>query len=58
MNTKHKPLPPLREDQLDDDAKKAIQAAQRVAKKLREQKRLHGHKLVICRDGEVITIDP
>ncbi|MCF6312071.1 MAG: hypothetical protein L3J39_06440 [Verrucomicrobiales bacterium] len=58
MKTTFDPLPPLREDQLDEDAKKAVRAAQRAGKKLRERKRLLGHKLVISKNGKVLTVDP
>jgi hypothetical protein len=58
METHHKSLPVLREDQLDDEARKAICAAQRVAKKIREQKRLLGLKLVTTQNGKVVTVDP
>ena len=58
MGPHHKSLPTLREDQLDEEARKAICAAQRVAKKIRKQKRLLGLKLVTTKNGKVITVDP
>ena len=56
-HNKPSPLPPLKPEQLNESAKKAVQAAERSAKKLREQKRKLGHKLVIIQDGEVKTVD-
>jgi len=58
MESHHKSLPVLRDDQLDEEARKAICAAQRAAKKIRKQKRLHGLKLVTTQNGKVVTIDP
>lgn len=52
------PLPPLRPDQLSETAKKAVQAAERSAEKLREKKRKLGQKLVIYADGKVQTVEP
>jgi len=45
-------------EEIDETARKAIQAANRSAEKLREHKRRMGHKLVIYKDGKVITVDP
>jgi hypothetical protein len=39
-------------------SEKALQAAERAATKLREQKRLLGHKLVIVENGEIKTVSP
>jgi len=58
MNTSDKYLTPLKEDQLDEDARKAVQAARRAAEKLRKRKRLLGQKLVVYQEGKVVTIDP
>ena len=58
MKSTFNPLPPLRDDQLDDDGRKAVQAARRAAEKLRQRKRLLGRKLVISQDGKVIEVDP
>lgn len=51
-------LTPLRDDRLSETARKAVQAANRSAEKLRDQKRRLGHKLVIVQDAEVVTVDP
>ena len=58
MKNQCNPLPPLRDDQLDDHAKKTVRAARRAAEKLRQQKRLLGHQLVIFQDGKVVRVDP
>jgi len=58
MNPNQKLLPPLRDDQLGDEARKAVRAARRVADNLRDQKRLLGQKLVIFQDGKVVKVDP
>jgi len=58
MNPNRKPLPPLRDDQLNEEARKAVRAARRAAEKLRNQKRLLGQKLVVFQDGKVVTVDP
>ena len=38
MENKDQLLPPLREDQLDEEARNAIKAARRAAEKLRHRK--------------------
>ncbi len=58
MSNNHQPLPPLKDEQHDEFSRNAVNAANRAAKKLREQKRLLGHKLVIYKNGEVVTVDP
>ena len=58
MNPNRKPLPPLGDDQLGEEALKAVRAARRAADKLRHQKRLLGQKLVIFQNGKVVTVDP
>lgn len=50
--TNKSPLPPLQSGQLNETAKRVVQAAERSAKKLREQKQ----KLVIFTDGKVQTV--
>ncbi len=54
----NKNLTPITDDEVAETAKKAIQAANRSAEKLRDQKRRLGHKLVIVQDGKVVTVDP
>ena len=58
MESHHKSLPVLREDQLDEEARKAIRAAQRVAKKIRDKKRRLGLKIVTTQNGKVVIVDP
>ncbi len=58
MNNNHHPLPPLKEEQLDEFSRNAVRAANRAAEKLRHKKRLLGHKLVIYKNGKVVTVDP
>jgi hypothetical protein len=54
----NKKLTPSTNEEVSEIAKKAIQAANRSAEKLRDQKRRLGHKLVIVQDGKVVTVDP
>lgn len=58
MESHHESLPVLREDQLDEEARKAIRAAQRVAKKIRDKKRRLGLKIVTTQNGKVVIVDP
>jgi len=39
MENKEQLLPPLREEQLDEESRKAIKAARRAAEKLRHRKK-------------------
>ena len=54
----NKKLIPSSTEEIDEITRKAIQAANRSAEKLRDQKRRLGHKLVIVQDGKVVTVDP
>ena len=48
----------ITDEEVAETAKKAIQAANRSAEKLRDQKRRLGHKFIIYQDNKVITVDP
>jgi len=58
MNEEPKFLQPLRDDQLDEEARKAVQAARRSAEKLRKRKRLLGYKILVRQNNEMIRLDP
>jgi hypothetical protein len=49
---------PIPKEELSTKAKRALQAANRSAEKLREQKRRLGQKLVIFEGGKVQVVDP
>ena len=58
MSEHFKNIPRPSVDELSTTAKNAIQAADRAAEKLRDQKRKLGQKLVIYADGKVQTVEP
>ncbi|MBK1791526.1 hypothetical protein [Persicirhabdus sediminis] len=58
-NSDYKPLnngsPPVK---MDEVGRRAQAAANRAAEKMIERKRRLGHKVVIYKDGKVLTVDP
>lgn len=51
-------FPKPKEEELTANAKAAINAMNRAAKKLRHRKKALGQKLVVWEDGKVCIIDP
>ncbi len=58
MSTTAKSLPQMNYSEVDEKTRGMIAAANRAAEKMIERKRRLGHKVVIYKDGKVLTVDP